>query len=203
MDERDLLNEVRNLRDVVAGTQPPAVNRYWPVTLSWGCVVTAGYLTCGFLGMAGKTALLAWVWPVLAFLVAWPLHWYLSRGVRSRIEEGGVRPRFRKDLMWPWIAIAGMGLLWTAGLGISGTMASHWYVLSFAWGSLLFVGYVVNGVPLSKEWLWAAAVLLASLIAAFLAGPGFYWLPGLWIGGTFLLAGLLGRRNERRQVAQA
>lgn len=203
MDEPNLLNDVRFLRDVVARTQQPAVNHFWPITLGWGCVITIGYATCALLGMAGKTAILAWVWPVLIGLVGWPLHWYLRRRVRSSIEERGVRPRFRKELMWCWIGITGMGLLWTAGLGISGMFASHWYVLSFAWGSLYFVGYVVNGVLLSNEWLWAAAVLLASLIAAFLAGPNFYWLPGVWIGGTFLLAGLLGRRNARRQLAQA
>ena len=63
----------------------------------------------------------------------------------------------------------------------------------------------MNGVLLSKEWFWAAGVLLASLIAAFLIGylkdrPAFYWLPGYWIPGTLLLAGLLGRRNEQRQT---
>jgi hypothetical protein len=203
MDDPNLLNDVRFLRDVVARTQSPSVNHFWPVTLSWGCVVTAGYVTCALLGMAGKIAVLPWVFPVLIFLVAWPLHWYLARKVRLSIEERGVRPRFRKDLLWCWIGIAGMGLLWTAGLGISGMMASHWYVLSFAWGSLLFVGYVMNGVLLSNEWFWAAAILLASLIAAFLAGPNFYWLPGAWIGGTFLVAGLLGRRNARRQIVPA
>jgi hypothetical protein len=202
MDEPNVLNDVRFLRDVVERTQPPAVNRFWPVALSWGCVVTLGYMICGLLGMAGKTAILPWVWPVLICLVAWPLHWYLGRRVRSGIEQSGVRPRFRKDLAVCWTGIAGMGLLWTAGLGVSGLLASHWYLLGFIWGSLYFVGYLVNGVLLSGEWLWAAAVLLASLITAFLAGPGFYWLPGLWIGGTFVLAGLLGRRNARRQTAQ-
>jgi hypothetical protein len=200
MDDPNLLNDVRFLRDVVERTQPPAVNRFWPVTLSWGCVITLGYLFCALLGMAGKTAILAWVWPVLIFLVALPLHWYLARKVRLGIEQGGVRPRFRKDLMVCWFSIAGMGLLWTAGLGISGMMAGHWSLLCLVWGSLYFVGYAMNGVLVSGEWLWAAAVLLASLIAAFLAGPGFYWLPGLWIGGTFVLAGLLGRRNARRQT---
>lgn len=203
MDESNLLNDLHFLRDVVAKTQPPAVNRFWPVTLSWGCVVTLGYVTCGVLGMAGKSAVLPWVWPVLIFLVGWPLQWYLVRRVRSGIEEGGVRPRFRSELLWCWIGIVGMGLLWTAAVGISGMLANHWYILSFVWGSLLFVGYIMNGVLVSREWLWAAAVLLASLVAAFLAGPDFYWLPGMWIGGTFLLAGLLGRRNARRQIVQA
>src|SRR5271157_561758 len=199
MDEPNLLNDVRFLREVVERTQPPAVNHFWPVTLSWGCVITLGYLICGFLGMAGRMAILAWVWPVLVFLVALPLHWHLSRRVRLGVEQRGVRPRFRKDLMACWLSIAGMGLLWTAGLGISGAMAGHWSSLCLVWGSLYFVGYVMNGVLLSREWLWAAAVLLASIMAVFLAGPDFYWLPGLWIGGTFVLAGLLGRRNARRQ----
>jgi hypothetical protein len=44
--------------------------------------------------------------------------------------------------------------------------------------------------------------MLGSMIAAYLAGPNFYWLPGAWIGGTFLLAGWLGQRNVRRQMAQ-
>ncbi len=83
-----------------------------------------------------------------------------------------------------------MGLLWTAGLGISGLLADKWYLLCFVWGSLYFVGYVMNGVLLSREWLWAAGVLLASLIGAFLAGPDFYWLPGVWIGrNTFFTLG--------------
>ena len=132
-----------------------------------------------------------------------PLNWYFGRKVRLGIEERGIRPRGRRDLMFCWFGIAAMGLLWTAGLGISGMMASHWYVLIFAWGSLNFVGYVMNGVLLSSEWLWAAAMLLASLIAAFLAGPDFYWLPGVWIGGTLVLAGVLGRRNARRHAAEA
>ncbi len=92
MDDPNLLDDVRFLRDVVARTQPPAANRYWPVTLSWGCVVTAGYLICGLLGMAGRVDLLAWVWPVLIGLVALPLHWYLGRKTRLKIEESGVRP---------------------------------------------------------------------------------------------------------------
>jgi hypothetical protein len=197
MDDPNLLNDVRFLRDVVERTQPPAVNRDWPATLGWGCVVTIAYVAYALLRMAGKVALLPWVWPVLIFLVGFPLNWYLARKVRLGIEERGVRPRFRKDLMCLWISITAMGMLWTAGLGISGNMASHWYVLSFLWCSLYFVGYVMNGVLLSKEWFWAAGVMLASLIIAFLAGPDFYWLPGLWIGGTGILAGLLGRRNAR------
>jgi hypothetical protein len=203
MDNPDFLNDVRFLRDVVERTQPPSVNPYWPVTLSWGCVISAGYVASVFLGIAGKADVLAWLWPVLIFGVAMPLSWYLGRKVRRRIEEGGIRPRGRRDLMFCWFGIAAIGLLWTAGLGISGMLASHWYVLLYVWGSLHFVGYVMNGVLLSSEWLWAAAVLLASLIAAFLAGPDFYWLPGVWIGGTLILAGLLGRRNARRYAAEA
>jgi hypothetical protein len=58
----------------------------------------------------------------------------------------------------------------------------------------------MNGVLLSGEWFWAAAVMLASLIAAFLAGfltrnPTFYWLAGYAVPVTYLLAGILGRRN--------
>ena len=76
------------------------------------------------------------------------------------------------------------------------------YVLIFAWCSLLIVGYVMNGVLLSREWFWAAAVMLASLIAAFLAGfltrnPTFYWFAGYGIPVAILLAGVLGRRNAR------
>jgi hypothetical protein len=203
MDESNLVNDVRFLRDVVARTQPPGVNRYWSVTLMWGCVVTFAYVTCALLGMAGKIAIIPWVWPLSMGLVAMPLHWYLIRRVRSSIEASGVRLRFRKDLMALWISITAMGLLWTVGMGISGAIADHWYVLSFLWCSLYFVGYIMNGVLLSKEWFWAAGVLLTSIIAAFLAGPDFYWLPGLWIGGTFLLAGLLGRRNALRQIVEA
>jgi hypothetical protein len=203
MDKPDFLNDVRFLRDVVERTQPPSINPYWPVTLSWGCVLTAGYVASIFLGIAGKADVLAWLWPVLIFGVAMPLSWYLGRKVRLGIEERGTRPRGRKDLMFCWFGIATIGLLWTAGLSISGMMASHWYVLLFVWGSLHFVGYVMNGVLLSSEWFWAAAILLASLIAAVLAGPDFYWLAGVWIGGTQVLAGLLGRRNARRQVAEA
>jgi predicted transcriptional regulator len=53
----------------------------------------------------------------------------------------------------------------------------------------------MNAVLLSKEWFWAAEALLAG----FLAGPD-YWLPGIGIGVTFLLAGVLGRRNARHQA---
>jgi hypothetical protein len=203
MEESNLVNDVRFLRDVVARTQPPAVNRFWSVTLMWGCVVTIAYLTCMILGMAQKFAIIPWVWPVSLGLVAFPLHWYLIRKTRSQIEATGVRPRFRKDLACCWISITAMGLLWTAAMVVSGAIADHWYVLSFLWCSLSFVGYVMNGVLISKEWFWAAGVLLASMIAAYLAGPDFYWLPGLWIGGTFLLAGILGRRNALRQTVEA
>ncbi len=199
----DLLTDVRFLRDAVARTQPPAVNRYWPVTLGWGIVVLAGYLICAYLGTTGRLAALPWVWPLLLGLVAFPLHWYLVRRVRSRINQEGVRPRFRKDLAFCWISITIIGLLWTAGLIASGMIGKYWYVLSFLWCSLYFVGYVINGVLISSEWLWAAGVLLASLVAAYLAGPDFYWLPGLWMGGTLVLAGVLGRRNARRMLAHA
>lgn len=207
MDEPNV-NDLHFLRDVVARTQPPAVNHFWPVTLMWGCVVTIGYIACALLGVAGKIAVIPWVMPVLVFLVGWPLHWYLRRNVQLRIEESGVRPRFRKDLMWCWLSIFGMGMLWTAGLIISGAVASHGFMLILVWCSLLFVGYMVNGVLLSKEWLWAAAVLLASLVAAFLAGflreqPAFYWLPGYWIPATLVLAGVLGRRNARTHAVPA
>jgi len=208
MDESNQLKDVRFLRDVVARTQPPAVNQFWSVTLMWGCVVTIGFVICAALGIAGKMAILPWVMPGLIFLVAWPLHWYLRRKVRSSIEESGVRPRFRRDLMWCWISISGMGMLWTAGLVISGVIASHGYLLIFAWCSLLFVGYMMNGVLLSKEWFWAAGVLLASLIAAVVAGflteqTDFYWFAGWGIPVAFLLAGILGRRNALRQTVPA
>jgi hypothetical protein len=140
MDESGPLNDLHFLRDVVARTQPPEVNRFWPVTLMWGCVVGIGFVACALLGIAGRTAVLPWVMPGLIFLVAWPLQWYLKRKVRLSIEESGVRPRFRKDLMWCWISVSIMGLLWTAGLIVSGLIASHGYVLIFAWCSLLFVG---------------------------------------------------------------
>jgi hypothetical protein len=212
MDESSPLNDLHFLRDVVARTQPPAVNRFWSVTLMWGCVVTVGFLTCALLGIEGKTAVLPWVMPGLILLVAYPLHWYLRRRVRLSIEESGVRPRFRRDLMWCWISVSVMGLLWTAGLIVSGLITSHGYLLIFAWCSLLCVGYVMNGVLLSKEWFWAAGVMLASIIAAFLAGyltkqPDFYWFAGYAIPVTYLLAGILGRRNARsnarNQIARA
>jgi hypothetical protein len=96
--------------------------------------------------------------------------------------------------MWCWIAITAMGFLWTAAMIVS--HAGHWYLLSFIWSTLYIVGYVMNAVLLSKEWFWAAATLLVAVIAGFLAGPDFYWLPGIGIGVTFLLAGVLGRRNQ-------
>jgi hypothetical protein len=203
MDEENVLEDVRYLRDVVEKTQPPMVNRFWPVTLGWGCLVTMAYLICWLLAMEGKMAVLPWVWPVLMCGVGWPMNWYLVRRVRAGIEQGGVRPRCRKDLMLCWMSIVAMGMLWSAGLAISGMLAQHWYVLFFVWGSLYFVGYVMNGVLVSAEWYWAAGVLLVSLIAAFAAGPRFYWLAGVWVGGTLVLAGLLGRRNARRLAAAA
>lgn len=203
MDEPNLLNDVRFLRDVVARTQPPDVNPYWSVTLSWGCIITLGYAICALLGISGKLTVIPWVMPILIFLIALPLSSYLRRKVRRNIEERGVRPRSRKDLMVCWLSISGVGILWSAGLGFSGALAGHWYLLVFIWGSLYFVGYMMNGVLLSVEWFWAAAAMLASLIAAFAAGPRFYWLPGFWIGGTHILAGMLGRRNARRRLLAA
>jgi hypothetical protein len=208
MDESSPLNDLHFLRDVVARTQPPAINRFWPVTLMWGCVVAIGFLTCALLGIEGKGVIIPWVMPGLIFLVALPLQWRLQRKVRLSIEADGVRPRFRKDLMWCWISISVMGLLWTAGLIASGLIASHGYLLIFAWCSLLCVGYVMNAVLISKEWFWAAAVMLASIIAAFLAGfltgqSDFYWFAGYAVPVTFLLAGVLGRRNARSQIVQA
>jgi hypothetical protein len=202
MDNPDVLNDVRYLRDVVARTEPPRVNYYWPVTLCWGILISLSYLAYFLLGRAGNNAMMQWVWPV-GMVVATALNWYLVPKVRANIQKQGVRPRFRKDLMYLWLSITLVGLLWSEGLGILGLINSHWYVLSFLWGSVYFVGYIMNGVLISSEWFWAAGVLLASLIVAFLAGPALYWLPGMWIGGTFLLAGFLGWRNVRRHLAQA
>ena len=64
MDNPDVLNDVRYLRDVVARTEPPRVNYYWPVTLSWGVLIGLSYLAYVLLGRTGNTALLQWVWPV-------------------------------------------------------------------------------------------------------------------------------------------
>jgi hypothetical protein len=208
MEESNPLNDLHFLRDVVARTQPPEVNRFWPVTLMWGCVVSIGFLTCALLGIAGRISVIPWVMPGLIFLVAWPLHWYLQRKVKLSIEDSGVRPRFRKDLMWCWISVSVMGMLWTAGLIVSGLISSHGYLLIFAWCSLLCVGSVMNGVLLSKEWFSAAAVMLASLMAAFLGGfltaqPDFYWFAGYGIPVAFLVAGILGRRNARRRIVPA
>lgn len=202
MDNPDALNDVRFLRDVVARTEPPSVNYYWPVTLAWGILIGLSYLAYVLLGRAGNTTMLQWVWPV-GVVVATPLNWYLIRKVRANIQKQGVRPRFRKDLMCLWVSITLVGLLWSEGLGISGLINSHWYVLSFLWGSVYFIGYIMNGVLVSIEWFWAAGVLMASLIVAFLAGPNLYWLPSMWIPGTFLLAGLLGWRNVRSHTARA
>jgi hypothetical protein len=202
MDNPEVLNDVRYLRDVVARTEPPRVNYYWPVTLCWGVLISLSYLAYALIGRTGNAAMMQWVWPV-GMGVATPLNWYLIHKVRGNIQKQGVRPRFRKDLMCLWVSITAIGLLWSEGLGISGLINSHWYVLSFLWGSIYFIGYVMNGVLISSEWFWAAGVLLASLVAAFLAGPDFYWLPSIWIPGTFLLAGFLGWRNVRRHLARA
>ncbi|MEP6716780.1 MAG: hypothetical protein ABJC09_14510 [Terriglobia bacterium] len=197
MSDPEALNDIRFLRDVVARTHPAEVNHFWPVSVGWGVVVTFGYLLCGIFAVNGRTKLIPWVWPALIMLVAFPLQMYLIRRVRLGMAEAGVRPRFRKDLMVCWLTIGCMGLLWTAGMVISGQIADHWGVLAFVWGTLYVVGYVMNGILVSREWFWAAGVMLASIVAAFLAGPRYYWLPGVWIGGTFLLGGLLGRRNAR------
>jgi hypothetical protein len=202
MNNQDLLNDVRFLRDMVARTERPQLNYYWPVTLGWGIVITITYLICGVLAMAGKWAILPWVWPLSIFCVAFPLQWYLVGKVRRKVQELGVRPRISKDLMCLWLSITLIGMLWSAGLAIAGIAASHWYLFPLVWCSLYFIGYMMNGVLLSNEWFWAAAVMLASMIAAYVAGPNFYWLPGAWIGGTFLLAGWFGRRNVRRQMAE-
>jgi hypothetical protein len=196
-----LLNDVRFLRDVVARTQGPRVNQFWPITLSWGCVITIGYLACGLLAKAGKYSALPWIFPGSIFLVAYPLQWFLMRKIRRGNEQRGIRPRFRRELMACWCSLTLIGMLWTAGLGISGVIASHWYVLFLIWGSIYFVGYVMNGVLISNEWLWAAGLLLASLIAVFFAGPASYWLVGLWMGGTMVFAGLMGRRNAQLRAA--
>lgn len=203
MDESNLLHDVRYIRDVVARSQRPEINRFWPVTLSWGCVITAGYLICGLLARAGQFAPLRWIWPVLIFAVALPLNWYLVRRIRIRIEHGGVRPRFRRELALCWCGITAIGFLWTAALVASKTLiSSHWYILCFIWASLYFIGYIINGVLISAEWLWAAAALLLSIIVIYLAGPAFSWLLGLWMGGTMIFAGLMGRYREHRLVAQ-
>ena len=97
MDNQEILNDVRFLRDVVARTERPRLNYYWPVTLGWGIVVTITYLICGVLGMAGKVAILPWVWPVSLIFVAYPLHWYLGGRVRRSVQAQGVRPRVRND----------------------------------------------------------------------------------------------------------
>jgi len=203
MENANPLNDIRFLRDVVERTNPPAVNNYWPVTLSWGCVLTFGYAVCLLLGINHKVSLIPWVMPLLIYLIALPLNWYFRRKVRSAIEEGGVRSPRRKDLIVCWASITAIGMLWTAELIVSHQIDDHWYLPVFLWASLYFVGFMMNGILLSREWFWAAAVMLASLIAALIGGPQFYWLPGFWIGGTLILAGLLGRRNVRRQPVEA
>ena len=145
--------------------------------------------------------MLPWVWPLLLVGAA-PVHGYLARKVRMSSLGEGVRPRFRRDLMLCWMSITVIAMLWTVGMVTSGLIQHNWQVLMFLWGSLYCVGYVINGVLLSREWLWVAGALLASLVAAFLAGPDLYWLPGFWIGGTLVMAGLMGRRNALRQSAR-
>lgn len=202
MPDPNLLNDVRFLREVVAKTQRSAgVNRYWPVTLAWGVVISAGYLACALLTVGGKANIVPWVMPVLIFLVGWPLQLYLSRRVRLTSEDGGIRPEFRRDVLFLWLTIVAAGLLWTAWFVVSGLISSHGYLLIFAWCSLHLVGYVMNGVLLSDEWFWAAGALFASLVAVVIAGANFYWFPGVFIPGTYILAGLIGYRNARHQPA--
>ena len=199
----DPIDDIRFLRDVVARTHPPTVNNYWSITLMWGCVLTLGYLICAWLGIEHKFAAIPWVMPALIYLIALPLSWYFRRRVRSNLENAGVRAPIRKDLMYCWLSIIVVGCLWTAALIVSGEVDTRWYLIVFVWASLYVVGFVMNAVLLSREWFWAAGIMLASLIAALLAGPDFYWLPGFWMGGTLILAGLLGRRNAHRQLALA
>src|SRR5689334_6634220 len=104
MDNPNVLNDVRYLRDVVARTEPPRVNYYWPVTLCWGIFIGLSYLAWALLGVTGKTALGQWVWPV-SMTLATPVHWYLVRKVKANIQKQGVRPPFRKDLMYLWLSI--------------------------------------------------------------------------------------------------
>src|ERR1035437_6464089 len=120
MNDADLLNDLRYLRDVVARTRPPTVNHDWPLAVSWGCIIMIGYAICALLGISGRLDLIPWVMPLLICLIGWPLHWYLGRKTRLSIEHRGARPRFRKDLMYCWAATTGMGLLWTAALIGSG-----------------------------------------------------------------------------------
>lgn len=203
MEDLNPIDDIRFLRDVVARTYPPAINNYWSITLMWGCVLTFGYVVCAWLGIEHRFAAIPWVMPALIYLIALPLSWYFRRRVRLVLEHAGVRAPFRKDLMCCWGSITVVGCLWTAALIVSGEMAAHWYLVVFVWASLYVVGFVMNAVLLSREWFWAAGIMLSSLVAALVAGPDFYWLPGFWIGGTLILAGLLGRRNARRQLATA
>jgi hypothetical protein len=203
MEDLNPLDDIRFLRDVVARTHPPEVNNYWSVTLMWGCVLTLGYIVCAWLGLEHRFAAIPWVMPALIYLIALPLNWYFRRRVRSVLEDAGVRTPLRKDLMCCWASIAVVGCLWTAALIVSGQIAEHWYLVVFVWASLYIVGFTMNGVLLSREWFWAAGVMLISLVIALIAGPNFYWLPGFWIGGTLILAGLLGRQNARRQLLPA
>ncbi len=203
MENLNPLDDIRFLRDVVARTHPPEVNNYWSVTLMWGCVLTFGYLVCAWLGLEHRFAAIPWVMPALIYLVALPLNWYFRRKVRSVLEDAGVRAPLRKDLMCCWAGIAVVGCLWTAALIVSGEMSAHWYLAVFVWASLYVIGFVMNAVLLSSEWFWAAGTMLASLVAALLAGANFYWLPAFSMGGTLILAGLLGRQNARRQLVAA
>ncbi len=146
MDESSPLNDLHFLRDVVART--------YRIKLLLVCNPNHGMRRDRRLphlrsaGIETSWRLSPWVMPGLIFFSRLPgTRWYLRRrGLRLSIEESGVRPRFRKDLMWCWISVSVMGLLWTAGLIVSGLITSHGYLLIFAWCSLLCVGYVMNGV---------------------------------------------------------
>lgn len=204
MDTPTPLDDVRFLREVVDRTLPRyGVNRNWPVTLMYGAIITIGYAVCALLGLTGRTRAIPWVMPFLVFLVAWPLHWVLQRKAQMRTERTGVRPRFRRDLMVLWMSITAMGLFGMAWLIATGMIAGHWYLIPFLWCSLSFVGYVMNGILLSREWFWAGGALLTSMVATGAAGVNYYWLCAVWIPGTLLLAGLMGYRNSGRKNASA
>ncbi|HVW08055.1 MAG TPA: hypothetical protein VHC90_05705 [Bryobacteraceae bacterium] len=204
MDEPDLLNDIRFLRRVVTSTRRAAgLNRRWTITLAWGMVISAGYVICAVLAANGRASLVPWVMPALIFLVGWPLHLYLSRQARLAIESIGVRPEPRRDLLFLWLGILAVGLLWVAFLVASGLISTHGYLLIFAWCSLHLIGYIMNGVLLSGEWFLVAGVVFAGLVAVILAGPACYWYSGIGIPASYLLIGLIGFRNARRQTAAA
>lgn len=204
MDDLNLLKDIRFLRRIVAKAQSAANrNRHWSIALAWGIVITIGYLTCATLAARGRMNVVPWVMPGLIFLVGWPLHLYLSRRARLFSENAGVRPEPRRDLLFLWLSIVAVGLLWVAFLVSSGLISTHGYLLIFAWCSLHLVGYVMNGVLLSEHWFWIAGALFACLVAAVLAGPAWYWFSGVGIPGSYVLVGLIGYRDARRQTSAA